>query len=549
MVAAIPDLELGTLDGITGDAVHLADLQTGLEGVEEGDGRGFAGFQRHFLGDGAENDMTGDIDLRYFECANRNRVEENPPMVIGGGAGGKAAVDLLDAVGHALDRLSVGDVLLDNFKTGLFIVNESDLGGFAGAQRHGLLGIGYDVRLGNGFLTHNIDTGRNGRERCGTVRPGRDGGGIAAGNGLNGKHRAGDRFAAHGVPLGDLHIGQCVIFGSDRVLLVAVGGIDIDADGRRVGAVALRGLGFHEGPQALGDILDLNDSAILGHIAADDLTVAVNIKFCAIQTTGRSCGNLPQRNISVPSRRLSRLRCIGDEFSRRIIVKESLTPLNAGFRVDRPFCSFIFYHSGDDALFCVFFNLALKFCVFLGLFFQHPIDIAQVHFIGIGVGVTTAIDVTIALTLEGLVIPHIRLRSHKKAAGDVTLIVRNERHHPFEVFKLLGIQLTHAALRQRRFQHGIRVRSGGGGIGVAVQKAGSAPAVAVAAVKAVQQLACRHRGLVAVRRTVMEQSCCPVIGIVGGLDARSAAGRGQRGSREQRQQRHDNEKRRDEPGS
>ena len=48
-------------------------------------------------------------------------------MVIGRGAGGKAAVDLLDAVGHALDRLSVGDVLLDNFKTGLFIVNESDL--------------------------------------------------------------------------------------------------------------------------------------------------------------------------------------------------------------------------------------------------------------------------------------------------------------------------------------------------------------------------------------------------------------------------------------
>ena len=48
------------------------------------------------------------------------------------------------------------------------------------------------------------------------------------------------------------------------------------------------------------------------------------------------------------------------------------------------------------------------------------------HFIGIGVGVTTAIDVTIALTLEGLVIPHIRLRSHKKAAGDVTLIVHDE---------------------------------------------------------------------------------------------------------------------------
>ena len=176
MVAAIPNLELSALDGIAGDTVYLVDLQAGLEGVEEGDGRGFAGLQCHFLRDGAENDMVGNIDLRYFECANRNRVEENPPMVIGRGAGGKAAVDLLDAVGHAIDRLSVGDVLLDNFKTGLFIVNESDLGGFAGAQRHGLLGIGYDVRLGNGFLTHNIDTGRNGRERCGAVRSSRDGG-------------------------------------------------------------------------------------------------------------------------------------------------------------------------------------------------------------------------------------------------------------------------------------------------------------------------------------------------------------------------------------
>ena len=248
MVAAIPDLELGTLDGITGDAIQLADLQTGLEGVEEGDGRGFAGFQRHFLGDGAENDMTGDIDLRYFECANRNRVEENPPMVIGGGAGGKAAVDLLDAVGHALDRLSVGDVLLDNFKTGLFIVNESDLGGFAGAQRHGLLGIGYDVRLGNGFLTHNIDTGRNGRERCGTVRPGRDGGGIAAGDGLHREHCAGDGLTAHGVPLGDLHIGQRMVFGGHGVLLVTISRVNIDAVGSGGQGVALRSLHLHERP-------------------------------------------------------------------------------------------------------------------------------------------------------------------------------------------------------------------------------------------------------------------------------------------------------------
>ena len=120
--------------------------------------------------------MVGNIDLRDLVAAHRDAFKENAPMVIGRGAGRKATVDLLDTVGHALDKLSAGDVFLDDLKTRLFIVHKGDLAGLAGAKRHGLLGIGYDVRLGNGFLTHNIDTGRNGRERCGTVRASRDGG-------------------------------------------------------------------------------------------------------------------------------------------------------------------------------------------------------------------------------------------------------------------------------------------------------------------------------------------------------------------------------------
>ena len=87
----------------------------------------------------------GNIDLRYFECANRNRVEETPAHGYRSWRWWKAAVDLLDTVGHALDRLTIGDVLLDNFKTGLFIVNESDLRRFAGAQRHSLLGIAFTM--------------------------------------------------------------------------------------------------------------------------------------------------------------------------------------------------------------------------------------------------------------------------------------------------------------------------------------------------------------------------------------------------------------------
>ena len=327
MVAAIPDLELGTLDGITGNAVHLADLQTGLEGVEEGDGRGFAGLQCHFLGDGAENDMTGDIDLRYFECANRNRVEENPPMVIGGGAGGKAAVDLLDTVGHALDGLSVGDVLLDNFKTGLFIVNESDLGGFAGAQRHGLLGIGYDVRLGNGFLTHNIDTGRNGRERCGTVRPGRDGGGIAAGNGLNGKHRAGNWFATHGVALDDLHIGQLIISRRNAVFAVTLGHIYIDAFGRGINTEAVRCGGLDKAPKAGRGILNIDLTLRIGNVAADDLAVKVDAETCTGETGCGTASSLFQHDLANACRRCRFFSAasgliLSDQFAGTIIIEE-----------------------------------------------------------------------------------------------------------------------------------------------------------------------------------------------------------------------------------
>jgi hypothetical protein len=371
MVAAIPDLELGALDGITGDAVYLADLQTGLEGVEEGDGRGFAGHQRNFLRNGIEDNMGRNIFLRHFECANRNRVEENAPMVIGGGAGGKAAVDLLDAEGHALDGFSVGDVLLDDLKTRLFVVHKGDLAGLAGAQRHGLLGIGYDVRLRHGFLSHHINISGDRGERGGAVHASRDGGGIIAGDGLNGKHRTGNRVAAHGVPLGDLHIGQLVVFGGHGVLLVPVRGVHIDADGRGIGAVACGCFGFHEGPQALGDVLDLNDAAVLGHAAADDLSIPIDVEYSAIQTLGRSCGNFLQGNVRIASRRTIRLSWLcgsSDQFSWCVISEEALAAFNAGFCENRQFCGIILNDRSNRSLGGVFLDLLLELRVLLGFF-------------------------------------------------------------------------------------------------------------------------------------------------------------------------------------
>ena len=527
VVAGIPDLELGSLNGIAGDAVHFTDLQRRLERVEEGDGRGFASLQRHFLRNGAENDMVGDIDLRHPIGANGNRIKENTSVTVGRGCGGEATVDLLDTVGHTLERLPIGNVLLNDLKARLFVVHKSDFARLAGAQCHGLLRIAHDVRLRDRFFPHHIDISGDGREGGGTVRAGSNGRGEVARNRLNGKYCAGNGLATHRIALDDLHVRQRVIFCHNGILLVAIGGIDIDADGGGISTVPCRRFGFHERPQALGDILDLDDATIHRYLATNDLTVMVDIEFRTIQTTGCSSSDLFQSNVSVTRRRLIRFiaRSVGNELSRRVVVKERLAALDTGLCVDRPFGSIIFYNSSDDPLGSVFFDLLLEFSVFLGLLCQHPIDVAQVGLIGIRIGKASGIDIAVTLTLEGLVIPHIRLRGHKEAAGDITLIVHDECHHPLEVFKLLGIEFTHAALRQRRLQDGIRIRACRRGIGVAVQETCGSPTIAVATIKAVQQLACGHGRLIAVGSAVMEKPRCPIIRVAGGFNACARTGR------------------------
>ena len=271
--------------------------------------------------------MIGNIDLRDLVAAHRDALKKNAPMVIGGGAGGKAAVDLLDTVGHALDGLTIGDVLLDNFKTGLFIVNERDLGGFAGAQRHGLLGIGYDVRFRHRLLTHHIDACGNGRERCGTVRPGRDGGGIAAGNRLHRKYRADNRFAAHGVALDDLHARSFVVDCRDGVLAVALGHIHVHALRRGINTEAVRCSGFHEAPKAGGGVLNIDLALRIGDVAADDLPVEIDAETCTGETGCGSTSSFFQHDLANACRRCRFFSAasgliLSDQFAGTITIEE-----------------------------------------------------------------------------------------------------------------------------------------------------------------------------------------------------------------------------------
>ena len=69
-----------------------------------------------------------------------------------------------------------------------------------------------------------------------------------------------------------------MVFSGHGVLLIAIGRVNIDAVRGKIGAVACGRFGFHEGPQATGDIVDLDDAAVCRYIAAHDLTVPVNQK-------------------------------------------------------------------------------------------------------------------------------------------------------------------------------------------------------------------------------------------------------------------------------
>ena len=150
-------MEFGIGERIAGDAVPLQDRQGGFDRVEEGHRSGAARFQMDLLGDLRENDMGRHIFLRDAIAAHGDGSEEDTPVAVRRGRSGIASVNLFDAIGHTLNGLAVGDVLLDDLKTRLFIVHKGNFACLTGAQCHGLLRIAHDVRLRNGFLTDHIN--------------------------------------------------------------------------------------------------------------------------------------------------------------------------------------------------------------------------------------------------------------------------------------------------------------------------------------------------------------------------------------------------------
>ena len=179
-----------------------------------------------------------------------------------------------------------------------------------------------------------------------------------------------------------------------------------------------------------------------------------------------------------------------------MIGKKRLPPGHAGGGQHRPLGVLVLHDRGVDALGGIFLDLPLEFGILIGLLAQEPVVILNVLVVGISVGKASGVDVAAGIAARrfiALVIPDVRLQGHEQAAGDFASVVGDVAHHPFNIFPGDGVHLPQAGLGHRVIPKGVRILSGGGAVGVGLQKALRAVAVGVAQIHAVE-LPPRRRG-------------------------------------------------------
>ena len=222
-----------------------------------------------------------------------------------------------------------------------------------------------------------------------------------------------------------------------------------------------------------------------------------------------------------------------------VIGKEALAASGSGSGKNGPLARHVLHDGCLLALRGIFLDLFLKFRILLSFLRQHPVVIANIGFIGIGVGKATGINVAGGIAACGfiaLMIPDVGLQGHKQAAGDVAGIISDIGHHPLYILFDSGVHLAQSGLGNSFFPQGICVRAGGTLVGVAVQKTGCPVPIGIAEIHAIELFSSSHRRAVGILLAGGGQAGRPEVGVCDCFDARSAAGSCQSGGGQQGQQ-------------
>ena len=441
-------MEAGVGNGVPGDLAPLHDFQGGLHGVEKRHSGGFPGLQRHRLGDVAEDHVRRHVGLHNFVAADGDGVQEDAAPAVRGGGGAVTAVDLPDSICHMGDGFPSGNVLFQNLQTGLLVVGEAGLHrSGSGQQSDVLMGVGFDVGFLHGLLRNAVHTGLEVMQGLFPIHG--NGGGVAARQGFHQECRL-DFFIGLGIRFGNFQAGQRSVGGRHHVLLVPVRHIHIDTVGRGVQGIALRGLHLHEGPEACGDVVDLDDAPAGGHIAADDLPIPIDVVNGTVQAPVCPGNDLLEGNVTIPGHGSGRIvpalgLIVRHHLAGAVIGEKALAASGAGDGEDGPLGGFIL-HDGCLLTLCgILLYLLLEAGVLVGLLPQEPVVITDVGIMGIGVGKAARVNVTGGIAACGfvaLIVPDVGLQGHEQAAGDLAGVVRDIGHHPFHIFLGDGIHLA-----------------------------------------------------------------------------------------------------------
>ena len=274
------DVELDALDAVA-FLIHLLDEQAGPLLVEELQGGGLIGLQRHGLGDVVEDVVAGHTDFRYLVGTGLQVLDEDFAVVVRGGFLGVTAVDFLNQEGDAGDGCPSQLILLDDSQARLRGVLKGQLAAGPGVQDDALAIVGVqNIRGRDRQLCDLVGAGLQASQGIGAITASGDSVLIAYIHATDLKNSAGNPSFGAGVELFDSQSRTLEVLGSGNDGLIALDVCFVNINANRVCefCVSLRSLFFCEGIEALRDIVDSDGACSICCLASNQLAILVNIE-------------------------------------------------------------------------------------------------------------------------------------------------------------------------------------------------------------------------------------------------------------------------------